>query len=173
MRYPQIVQKQCFAALIARYDWRGTRSSIVHDISSVAGVSCPSAVLHNDDTLVTQFKNNKVEYLKQFIFNICPENTNNIGYVTEKPFEAISAGCIPIYWGSFNQPEPQVLNHDAMILWNMFGDNAANLKQVEDLYTHPQLMLEFLHQPRLVENAEDYVIETIHQLENRLRSLYH
>lgn len=42
----------------------------------------------------------KQEVLQQTQFNICYENVAAIpGYMTEKIFDAIGAGCIPVYWG--------------------------------------------------------------------------
>ena len=42
---------------------------------------------------------NKIEWLKNYKFNICFENSSYPGYLTEKLFDAFKAGCIPIYWG--------------------------------------------------------------------------
>lgn len=41
----------------------------------------------------------KKEWLKNYKFNICFENASYPGYLTEKLWDAFSAGCIPIYWG--------------------------------------------------------------------------
>ncbi|MGE0206437.1 MAG: glycosyltransferase family 10 [Candidatus Babeliales bacterium] len=41
--------------------------------------------------------------LKNYKFCICYENSNNApGYVTEKIFDCLVAGCVPIYWGAEN-----------------------------------------------------------------------
>ncbi|MBU3583786.1 hypothetical protein ICN41_07245 [Polynucleobacter sp. 15G-AUS-farblos] len=46
----------------------------------------------------------KFEVLSKSRFCICYENAKDIpGYITEKLFDALFAGCVPIYWG-----EPQV-----------------------------------------------------------------
>ena len=42
---------------------------------------------------------NKNEWLKDYKFNICFENSSYPGYLTEKLFDAYNAGCVPIYWG--------------------------------------------------------------------------
>lgn len=45
----------------------------------------------------------KNDYLKNYKFSFCFENTKNIkGYVTEKIFDCFRAGCVPIYWGACN-----------------------------------------------------------------------
>ena len=42
---------------------------------------------------------NKIEWLRNYRFHICFENSSYKGYLTEKLFDAFVAGCIPIYWG--------------------------------------------------------------------------
>jgi len=169
LRFPDVSGKTKFASLVARFDWHGTRSQIHDAIAHIDKVYCPSGVLHNDDALASEFKDDKAAYLKQFYFNICPENSDSYGYVTEKVFEAISSGCIPIYWGSLNNPEPGILNKDAIILWNMNGDNAQNVKKIEELYSHPAMLKEFIEQPRLLPTADEYILDMIHELEAKLR----
>jgi len=45
----------------------------------------------------------KWETLKNYKFNFCYENfTNQNGYISEKIFDAMVAGCVPIYWGANN-----------------------------------------------------------------------
>lgn len=52
------------------------------------------------------YAQNKVVTAKEYKFAIVYENTSNIqGYITEKIFDAFSAGCIPVYWGASNVAE--------------------------------------------------------------------
>lgn len=45
----------------------------------------------------------KIEILNKYKFCICYENVGNIaGYVTEKIFDSLLAGCVPIYCGASN-----------------------------------------------------------------------
>ena len=171
LRHPIIGKRDKFAALVARYDWRGTRTQIYDAVQHIAPIGCPSLVHHNDDELKTKYSDNKIEYLRQFACNICPENSNSYGYVTEKVFEAIAAGCIPVYWGSYNMPERDILNQDAIIKWNMNGDNSANIALMEDLFAHPERLQEYMAQPRLLPQAEEHIISMMQELEQRLRDL--
>ncbi|HEB7719163.1 TPA: hypothetical protein RZJ63_001717, partial [Campylobacter jejuni] len=41
----------------------------------------------------------KLEWLRNYKFNLCFENSSAPGYTSEKIFQAFAAGCIPIYWG--------------------------------------------------------------------------
>lgn len=57
----------------------------------------------------------KMECLSTYRYNICPENSCAHGYVTEKIFQSLAVGCIPIYWGGTIPVEPRVLRQDAII----------------------------------------------------------
>jgi hypothetical protein len=49
---------------------------------------------------------NKMGPLSQSRFCICYENARDIpGYLTEKIFDCVFAGCIPVYWGEPNIQE--------------------------------------------------------------------
>lgn len=46
---------------------------------------------------------NKIEILKQYTFSLCYENlAGEDGYITEKIFDCLKAGSVPIYWGAEN-----------------------------------------------------------------------
>ena len=172
LRYPQDLEnRQFFAALVARKDVLGVRTKMYESLSSIGKINCPSAILHNDDSLKQQYKDDKLEYLRNHVFNLCPENTNSYGYVTEKVFEAIYAGCIPVYWGSYNNPEPQVLNHDAIVFWDFQDAGQSAVKQVADLYSSPTRWHEFAAQPRLLPSAEEEVEHMMVDLHRRLKEL--
>lgn len=45
----------------------------------------------------------KLPTLSRYKFSICYENAQSIpGYITEKIFDSLAAGCIPVYWGAPN-----------------------------------------------------------------------
>ncbi|KIM09156.1 MAG: hypothetical protein KU28_00500 [Sulfurovum sp. PC08-66] len=45
----------------------------------------------------------KKEVLEKYKFSICYENGRDIpGYITEKIFDSLFAGCVPVYWGANN-----------------------------------------------------------------------
>lgn len=44
----------------------------------------------------------KSETLPHYKFSICIENVRLDGYITEKIFDSMIAGCVPVYWGAPN-----------------------------------------------------------------------
>lgn len=167
-----------FCALVSGTStWLGTeslemRKRMVEKLNAVSPVDCAGRLLHNTDELKTRFGDNKAEFLKQYKFFICPENTSVDGYVTEKVFHCIGSGCVPIYWGSKNNPEPDVLNHDAILFWQKDGDNTALLNRVEELQSNKHLYSDFFSQPRLKDDAWQVVAGYFERLEAHINDLF-
>lgn len=148
------------------------RTSMVENLNSVCNVDCAGKLLRNTEDLQTVFHDNKAEFLKHYKFFICPENISVDGYVTEKVFHSIGSGCIPIYNGSLNNPEPDVLNHDAILFWEKDGDNSQLIKKVEELWNNPNLYKEFFEQPRLQPHAAEVIWQYFVDLEKKINSLF-
>jgi hypothetical protein len=147
------------------------RSNMVQQLNAIDTVDCAGKLLHNTDELKTKFNDNKAEFLKQYRFYICPENASVEGYVTEKLFHCIGSGCIPIYWGADGNPEPDILNHDAILFWNPDGDNSALLHKIADLQRNPQQYKDFFEQPRLKDDAWQVVATYFAELEKHLHNI--
>ena len=171
LRHPEIGKRDRFACLIARADISGIRTVIYDELSAIGKVDCPSVLFHNDDSLKEQFDDDKVAYMRQYRFNICPENSNADGYCTEKVFEAIAAGCVPVYWGCNNMPESKILNQDAIIFWDREGKGVKAIGQIRELCADKKKLEEFMKQPRLLPNAEEEVLGMMSELHDRLRAL--
>ncbi len=148
------------------------RTRLVEKLNTIASVDCAGKLLHNTDELKERFNDNKAEYLKQYKFYICPENASEKGYVTEKVFHAIGSGCIPIYWGAQGNPEPDVLNRNAILFWDPDGDNRTLLRQIAELQTDPALYREFFEQPRLKDDAWQVIVNYFDSLERQINNLF-
>jgi hypothetical protein len=160
--YSQEYVKTKFCALINRHDPSGTRLAIYNELMSSAKIGgrridCPGAFLHNDDTLLTRFKNDKQQYLQQYKFNICPENSVAQGYVTEKIFDALRAGCIPIYYGGSKDPEPGIINPKIILWFEPNGDNVKTLDEIERLNSDEKYYNNFMKQNVFLDTAVDKI----------------
>lgn len=70
----------------------------------------------------------KKDVLENYKFSICYENVMGInGYITEKIFDSMMSGCIPIYLGA--------PNIDSYVPQECFIDR-SRFKSANDLYTH-------------------------------------
>lgn len=161
-------ERKKFCTFICKNDYFGDRVKMYNEINQIDKIDCGGLFMNNDDSLLTKYNDNKLEYLKQFRFNLCPENSNNEGYVTEKIFEAISSGCIPIYWGSNNNPEPNIINKDAVFFIDNNHSSPKVIKEIKILNSNPKLYKEFAEQDRLLTNAPEVIFDFFENLEKRL-----
>jgi hypothetical protein len=167
--YKQIkTDREKFCTLIMRANYNGGRRQFYDMINSIESVSCPSNFMHNDDSLRTIYNNDKREYLKNFKFNLCPENDNYSGLVTEKIFDAIFAGCIPIYRGANNQPEPDILNQNRILFLQSNDSNDFILQKIKSLLTDSKQFCKFANQPAFTPDAAKVIYSYFERLEKKV-----
>ena len=127
-------------------------------MKDVVDIQCAGKWNHNTDLLRDKYGDGKIDYLFYKKFNICPENVDASGYVTEKLFDAFAAGTIPIYQGDGNNPEPKVINRNAVIFWNFeSGNNEKNIELISKLDLDDDFYRDFMMQPVFKEGAAEVV----------------
>ena len=72
--------------------------------------------------------------------------------------------------GSDNKPELDVLNQDALILWDFDADSKSKAK-IEYLWNNKTALSEMLHLPRLIDGAEDVILGYFSRLETAFAQL--
>lgn len=87
------VNSRGFCSIVAS-NGVSNRFDIVDQLSALGRVDCYGSAFNN------RSDRGKIDIIKDYNFNICYENSMGEGYVTEKLFESLLAGCVPIYWGS-------------------------------------------------------------------------
>jgi hypothetical protein len=74
---------------------RGVREAVCYGATwAGSGVRTGHTLSRGDDTL------HSVDYLQRHTFALIVENCDAAGYVSEKFYDALMAGCIPLYFGS-------------------------------------------------------------------------
>ena len=116
--------------------------------------------------------NDKQNYLKKFRFNICSESSISEGYVTEKLFECIISGCIPIYYCNDDVIiEPEILNNDFIIKYNNNNIDSV-VQKIKELDTHKEIYNKFIAKKPLNDNAYIEIIKYYDLLKSRLLQLF-
>jgi len=161
-----------FCTFICRNDYNGDRLFFFNLINRIGIVDCPSQFQHNDETLKDLYNNNKLLYLSQYKFNLCPENSNYEGYVTEKIFDSVSAGCLPIYWGSNNKPEPNILNQNRILFLSLNNENLDIVNEISSLNKNDKKFASFSNQPVFTKEAPEIIFEYFKNLETKLTTLF-
>jgi hypothetical protein len=95
-------------------------------------------------------------------FAFCYENTKNLeNYITEKLFDAMMAGCVPIYWGANNVSD--YIPKECFIDRGLFRSHAELHGYLKTIDAHKyldyqQAIQQFLHGSGMeIFKAEDYV----------------
>lgn len=163
-----LAYKQKFCALICSHDKNGIRRKMMKALSRIEAVDSAGRYRNNTTDLKIKFNDDKHAFLQQYKFNICPENSDVNGYVTEKIFQAIAAGSIPVYWGCSNNPEPEVLNQNALLFYHK--RNVTGLvQQVTDLHQNHKQYLEFAAQNRFTPHAAEFIAEIMNSAAEKIR----
>lgn len=161
------------AVCLNSHDTYGLRTKICDDLRDIIDIKYPGRWRHNDDNLWSaKYNNNKREYLKEFRFNICSENMDVPCYCTEKLFDSFYSGCIPIYSGSMNNPEPELINHDAVVFWELDDQhNFSNKKEVRRLMEDQSYYEKFVRQEKLRPVMVDYLVYKLEKLKAKISEL--
>ena len=106
-----------FCCLVNRHDRNNTRTDVYNKMLSINEIECPSQ-LFNNTTNEQLNELGKNDYLKQFKFIICPENSYIDGYITEKLLQSCLGGSIPIYYGCFDDVDAKIFNKGRILFYD-------------------------------------------------------
>jgi hypothetical protein len=87
----------------------------------------------------------KIEFMRQYKFNIAFENKSVPGYTTEKIFEPMVSRCMPIYWG--NPAIHEEFNPKSFLNYFDFPSEEALIEKIIELDKDDSKYLEYLRQP--------------------------
>ena len=164
--------KKYDCVVIASHDMMNVRMPIFNQLQNELRIKSAGQWNKNTDELQKDYEDNKFRYVHEFQFNICPENCNRRGYVTEKLFGAFQSGSIPIYYGSDNRPEPDIINPDAVLFFDPKSDNEELVREVRRLKSDDAYYDKFIRQEKLfAKPAAEFVYSTFEELAKRLRDM--
>lgn len=162
-----LISRPKHATLIARHDNNGLRAELAEILEAFGHVDYPGKFRNNLSESLGKGYEDKLRFLRDYRFNICPENSDAPGYVTEKIWHAHAAGCVPVYWGSGNRPEPDILNPEAILFFNP-ADPERLYDQLSTLTGDPAALQRFTEQPRFSPKAASVITGYYDRLEERL-----
>ena len=151
------VNKTQFASLISTHDSGGQRTILYNELVKYGKILCPSNFKHNTDR-IPDGPDAKIKYLANTIFNICLENSKYEGYCTEKIFDALQGGNIPIYWGIV-LPETNILNHNKYCFVNV-----ENPKKVKEAILYAVTNKKIFFEGHVFKKNAKYVIDDYYKI---------
>ncbi len=132
--------KRGFASFVASNPNAPIRNAFYDALNAIEPVTGGGSVRN---TLGYNVKN-KSEFLSQYKFNLCFENTQGYGYVTEKIIDAYFSHTIPIYWGSPSVAKD--FNPKSFVNVCDFKNFNEAIDYVKYLHTHPNAYLDMLYE---------------------------
>lgn len=146
-----------FGSMVCKHDRGGQRTLLYNELSKYGNIYCPS-LFKNNINKIGNSSCDKINFISNSIYNICPENSKFENYYTEKIFQSLEAGCIPLYW-AIDLPEQKILNNNCYCFIDLEKDN------IEEKIKY------------LVNNKEKYIVDNIFndnaksEIENMYNSL--
>ena len=142
--------KTRFCAFICR-NTVNFRTVFVQKLQRYKRVDCPGACLNNMEAIGKTWQD-KIEFMSHYKFAITFENSIYPGYTTEKIYDALIAGCVPIYYG-----DPNItlrINPQAFINVSDFPSTEAAIDYIIKVDKDAQLYARY-------QNAEPYHQDSI------------
>ena len=147
------INKKILGSLVCRHDWNGGRTKIFKELSKYGKVGSAGSYLNNGIKIGNNWQD-KINFIKLSKFTICPENSADTGYCTEKIMHALEAGCIPLYWGT-DLPEKDILKEDCYCFMNI--ENTTLLNQQIAIATQKEIKLD------IFKNQSKYVLDSYYK----------
>lgn len=107
----------------------------------------------------------KINFIKNYKFNIAFENKSLPGYVTEKLTDAMLARCIPLYWGCERVGEE--FNKKSFLCRNDFDSDQSFTEHILRVHDDESLFEKILREPYLKNNQPN-----IYYDENRITDFF-
>lgn len=112
LKPPKPKTEKAPAAYIASYDWSTNhRNDYVEELMKFIPVDSYGKCLHNRDLPEDAGIRTKLRTIARHRFTLAFENSNCVDYVTEKFFQALEAGSVPVYMGAPNVADFAPANH--------------------------------------------------------------
>ena len=168
------LNKKDFCALICRHDTWNTRKPIYESLKKIGKIICPSQFENNYDHASFE-KLGKNKFLKQFIFHICPENSegNFPGYITEKLMDCCLSGAIPIYYGKLDAIDQKIFNLKRILFYIPSNQESINklVEKIKNMIVFKNELLDFYNQDIFLEKAHEQFNVLITQFKNKIENL--
>lgn len=137
---------------------RKLRGDFCKQLMRYKKVDCPGPVLNNMPR-IRKFGGKegiqaKLDFIASYKFTIAFENTSNDYYITEKIYEPLSVGSIPIYWGCRKIEE--YINPDCFINCHNYESFAEVIEKIKEIDNNPDLYQQYINAKPVLPNSLFY-----------------
>lgn len=162
--------KNKFCCILNNHDEFNTRTHIFEEINNYKKVDSGGIWKKNINYNIEKGETNKYNWIKNYKFNICCESILDKGYITEKIFECLICGCIPIYKvkNMSDLIEPEIINQDCIL---KFTEN--NIKEIANkikFLDNDEEYCKFKEKCVFKDTAIDTITNKYTELQNRIKT---
>lgn len=145
------------------------REETINECSKYFHIDCAGKHMNNHPIIqgepgTPEGSINKINFLKQYKFCFAIENNDEFngsrGYTTEKIYEPMVAGCIPVYWG--NEKIDLEFNPNSILNMKNFNSYEALASKILEIDSNQSLYMDYLMEPYILNNKFfdiDYLVE--------------
>lgn len=126
-----------FCSFVVKNPGCTKRNEFFHKLNAYRWVDSAGPLFNNTGEILERGENSvqsKFNFISDYKFNLCFENSSYPGYATEKVYEALVCGTVPIYWGSTTIGCD--FNPKAIINWHDYLDDDKLLEAVIEADRH-------------------------------------
>lgn len=137
---------------------KGLRMSFVPKLNKRKFIHCAGRLYTNTQQVCGRGDQiQKIEYLRDFKFNISFESVSHDGYVTEKIIQPMFTNTIPIYWGSKRVGED--FNKKSFLCYHDFQSEEEFIEKILEVDNNNFLYENIFSEPWFVDNKfPDFVL---------------
>jgi alpha(1,3/1,4) fucosyltransferase len=136
--------KTKFCSFIASQP-KGRRIEFVPKLYQYKHIDCGGRVYNNVPPVKGRGDQiEKIDFLKDYKFNVCFENSSNPGYCTEKIIHSMFAGCLPIYWGDTEVDRD--FNKDSFLDLSKFSSDEELISKIIEIDNNDNLYNDMMNQ---------------------------
>lgn len=147
----KILDKSKFCSFVVSNPNSMKRIDFARKVARYKMIDCPGRVFTNVPPILGRGDQiEKVEFLRDYKFNICFENSSHPGYCTEKIIHSMFMSCIPVYWG--DELVSKDFNRDSFLNLHEFNSEEELVEKIIEVDNDSLLYREILNQPWFKDN---------------------
>ena len=140
------INKSRFCSFVVSNPNSYKRIEFANKLMKYKNIDCPGRVLNNMESINGRGdQKEKVEFLRDYKFNICFENSSYSGYTTEKIIHSMFMNCIPIYWG--DPLVPLDFNPNSFLNSHDYLDDDKLISRIIEIDNNDKLYQDMINEP--------------------------
>ncbi len=162
-------QKSNFCVFIYSNSGPRKRLSFFKQLSEYKTVDSAGRYMNNIGGPIGGFEKEKRDFIKKYKFTFAFENSDYLGYTTEKILDPLLCGSIPLYWG--NKEVASDFNPKSFLNYHDYENDKDFIDRIIEYDNNKNLYLEMLSEPPFLNNQINSFVD-LNNVLNRLKYIF-